>query len=72
VTGNVPACAKFEPLKLTVFDKITASPEVLAERLVFELPDGFFAAIMIYDGARFTHRETAISATVAKLTEVEM
>lgn len=55
----------------TLFQEITASPEVLAEKLVYQLPDGWWVATIVYDGAKFTHKETAIAATVARLKEVE-
>ena len=61
---------KAEQMSKTVFERLTTSPEVLAEKLVYQLPDGWWVASIVYDGAKFTHRETAIAATVAKLKEV--
>ena len=66
------ACGEYQDYKKpTVFHRITASPEVLAEKLVYQLSDGMWVAILVYDGAKFTHRETAIAATVARLKEVD-
>ena len=67
------ACILFEPKKPTLFDRITSSPEVLAEKLVFEIfckedPDikGWTSA---FTDVHETKSE-AIAATVAKLKEV--
>ena len=61
---------------MTVFETITASPEVLAEKLVFWMSwhkaDGsveWFAVSTIVEG-KWGTREAAIAATVAKLKEV--
>lgn len=54
----------------TLFDRITASPEVLAEKLVFPLADGWWMSSII-DGTRFATRERAIAATVARLKGAE-
>jgi hypothetical protein len=62
---NEEACGDFEPP--TVFDHITQSVEKLAEKLVYQRPDGWWVATIVYDGAKFTHKETAIAATVAEL-----
>lgn len=68
--------AKYESLKNTLFAKITKSPEVLAEKLVFWMnwhnADGsveWFAVSTIV-GGKWIKREEAIAATVAKLNEV--
>lgn len=77
VTGDIPACSKFEPKKPTLFNRITASPEVLAEKLVFWMSwhkaNGsveWFAVSTITEG-KWGTREEAIAATVARLSEVE-
>lgn len=59
-----------EVLNDDLFHRITASPEVLAEKLVFPLADGWWMSSVVDDGIRFATREVAISATVAKLKEV--
>ena len=70
------ACVDFKPQGKTLFDRITASPEVLAEKLVFQF--------IGYDGSGLFHgywkstitdwdyntKSEAIAATVAKLKEV--
>jgi hypothetical protein len=53
----------------TVFDRITASPEVLAEDLVYE-SGAMWMSTLITD-ATFDTLEEAIAATVEKLKEVE-
>ena len=71
------ACILFEPKKPTLFDRITASPEVLAEKLVFGDSDGVYWHSTIVFCKMFpdcfedfyTEAE-AIAATVAKLKEV--
>lgn len=62
---------------MTVFDRITASPEVLAEVLVYESPgynkDGdkdVFYRSKVDKFWVYTTREEAIAATVARLKEV--
>jgi hypothetical protein len=74
------ACILFEPKNPTVFDRITASPEVLAEKLVYNkmymIQDGilqywvssYFSTIM--PGKSWEYETEAIAATVAKLKEV--
>lgn len=60
---------KREQMKQTVFDRITQSPEVLAEKLVYYLRYGnCYASSIISDV--FKSKEEAIAATVAKLKEV--
>ena len=61
-------CKYFEKITpRTVFDHITQSVETLAEKLVYQLSDGMWVAILVYDGVKFTHRETAIVATIEEL-----
>lgn len=55
---------------VTLFDTITASPEVLAEKLVYYLRYGnCYASSIISDV--FKSKEEANAATVARLKEVE-
>ena len=62
----------------TVFDRITASPEVLAEKLVYHiiLTDcmnrnrGYWRSTF-FPCNKYLTKEKAIAATVAKLKEVE-
>lgn len=66
---------KYKPRKKTVFQKITSSPEVLAEKLVYLVIDSYNGAAnyhwrsTIIDKAWKTKQE-AIAATVARLREV--
>ena len=71
------ACILFEPKKPTLFDRITASPEVLAPKFIYEATtcdgDGH-----ILSGYRSTitagfwlAKSEAIAATVAKLKEAK-
>ena len=57
----------------TVFDRITASPDVLAEKFVYHgvtsWDDDFYASTICDE--TFETRAEAIAATVAKLKEVE-
>ena len=55
-------------LPLILFDRLTASPEVLAEKLVYCHIAGWTSYLMSY---HTLDREEAIAATVAKLKEVE-
>lgn len=68
--GEISFTADFvEP---TVFDTITSSPEVLAEKLVYweqNPPESGWTSEIIRGVYR--KREEAIAATVAKLEEVE-
>jgi hypothetical protein len=65
--------------KKTLFDRITASPEVLAEKLVFAIgrivPDYNHVVTLWYStiipDITFETRTEAIAATVEKLKEVE-
>lgn len=52
----------------TVFDQITASPEVLAEDMVYEI-GAMWASTLIVD-TTFDSYEEAVAATVAKLKEI--
>ena len=63
------ACILFEPLKPTGFDRITASPEVLAEASVYQNYIGLWCSPFIKYGK--DTKSEAIAATVAKLKEVE-
>lgn len=77
VSKSTPAsyCEDFER-KPTVFQQITASPEVLAEMLVFTsyFEDCHYKArawkSVFFLPNRYRTKEEAISATVAKLKEV--
>lgn len=78
------ACEKLN--MLTLFDKITVSPETLAEKLVYCLNSSLFRVIdsagrllayenevwasTILPGSFWTEYEEAFSATLAKLKEV--
>lgn len=56
--------------KPTVFDRITTSPEVLADNLVYYLPEiDKYTSEIIADF--YKERAEAIAATVEKLKEVE-
>lgn len=66
--GDAPACNRFEQ-KSTIFDRITESPETLAEKLVYKNYIGLWCSPFIQWG-KDTKAE-AIAATVAKLKEVE-
>lgn len=67
------ACADFKQQGKTVFDTITASPEVLAEKLVYITVTAWgetvYISTIIRD-AMFRSRSEAIAATVARLKEV--
>ena len=52
----------------TLFDRITASPEVLAEKLVYDVEWCWFSTIL-WNGV-WSSKEEAIAATVEKLKEV--
>ena len=54
----------------SVFDRITASPEVLAVELVTLDCDGWWAYVGIGKRKTYPTREEAIAATVARLKEV--
>lgn len=66
--GNISGTSDF--VVPTVFDRITASPEALAEELVTLDCDGWWAWIGIGKRKTYPTREEAIDATVAKLKEV--
>lgn len=76
ISGNdtVICCPFYELKPPTIFDRITASPEVLAEKLVFITVTAWgetvYMSTIIRDGM-FKTREEAIAATVARLKEVE-
>ena len=62
---------------MTLFDRITQSPETLAEKLVYEesliKPDGTYVCryfSTIIQGGCWFNEEEAIAATVARLKEV--
>ena len=81
----VYSCKKFQPKQPeTLFDRITSSPEVLAEKLVYQrnckmihqndkCTIGYWTfswKSSVIKGQSFETREEAIAATVAKLKEV--
>lgn len=53
--------------RVTVFNRITASPEVLAEKLVY---CGVYYKSTIIPGESWEYKQEAIAATVARLKEV--
>lgn len=57
--------------KPTLFDRITASPEVLAEELVTLDCDGWWAYVGFGKRESYLTREDAIAETVKKLKGVE-
>lgn len=59
-------------MQQSIFDTITSSPEVLAEKLVYlECIDGMWhSTIFPYPENPYPTREAAIAATVARLKEV--
>lgn len=62
-------CAANDLEDASVFDRITASPEVLAEEFVEATMDGtMFYSILTKDD--YCTRESAIAATVAKLNSL--
>jgi hypothetical protein len=69
------ACDKFNAL--TVFDRITASPEVLAEKLVYRTIEIAVNRVTYscwkstITEEKYRTKDEAIAATVAKLREVE-
>lgn len=66
---SCPACEEKEKPKPTVFQQITASPEVLADNLVYYLPEiDKYTSEIIADF--YKERAEAIAATVARLKEV--
>ena len=75
------ACDLYRDTPQTLFDYITTSPEVLAEKLVYCVKfvtvggNGFerwYSTLLPFDkDIYFYSREKAIAATVAKLKEVE-
>ena len=67
-------CETYDPMELfaeqSVFDRITASPEVLAEKLAYRYDgNGTWRSFLLY-GYEFLTKEEAIAATLAKLKEV--
>jgi hypothetical protein len=70
--GDV-ACDSFKSNERTIFDRITASEEVLAEKLVYRkyyiLRGETWTSNVLT--AEFETKTEAIAATVAKLKEVE-
>lgn len=64
-------CKYFEQIQPpTLFDRITGSPETLAQELVTLDCDGWWAYIGIGKRESYLTREEAIAATVARLKEV--
>lgn len=72
--GYYMCCAcrhKWRDVESSLFDRITASPETLAKKLVFwrvDRYDDFYYCSTILDGLWDTEDE-AVAATVAKLKE---
>jgi hypothetical protein len=69
---KAPACKAFEP-KPTVFQQITESPEVLAEKLVYCVFNAWGEShwkSTVIGEKKFPTLTKAIAATVAKLKEV--
>ena len=67
------ACDLYRDTPPTLFDRLTASPEVLAEKFVYAVHFGglyFWHSTLIYPAFPFETKEKAIAATVAKLKEV--
>jgi hypothetical protein len=59
------------PKESTLFDRITASPEVLAEKLVYRYDgNGTWRSFLLY-GYEFLTKAEAIAATIARLKEVD-
>ena len=79
--SGCPACGGFLPvIRRTLFDHITASPEVLAEEFVETYTrwgeDGYLETLWRpnfreLSGILFDTKEEAIAATLAKLKEIE-
>jgi hypothetical protein len=68
---DVNICKYFKEIPQTVFDQITASPEVLAEKLAYRYDgNGTWRSFLLY-GYEFLTKEEAIAATAAKLKGVE-
>lgn len=64
---------KYKPRKKTVFQKITASPEVLAEKFVYceeTLPGWDIWCSLLLGNVGYATKREAIAATVARLKEV--
>jgi hypothetical protein len=71
LSSNAEACKDFR--EVSVFDRITASPEVLAPRLVYAVHYGglyFWHSVLIYPAFPFETKEEAIAATIDKLMYV--
>jgi hypothetical protein len=69
-----PKCDCFRRKRPTLFDRITASPDVLAEKLVYSIKIISGCEIMYSSNVLdicYNTKEKAIRATVAKLKEVE-
>lgn len=68
ICGQMGMLEKFP--EMTIFDRITASPEVLAEKMVYRYDgNGTWRSFLLY-GYEFLAKEEAIAATVEKLNEV--
>jgi hypothetical protein len=66
------ACIAFESKNPTIFDRITASPEVLAPYFVrADFDEPFLPWFSTLTNESFETHEQAIAATVKKLKEVE-
>jgi hypothetical protein len=77
IDENQEACSEFTPIfvyRETLFDRITASPEVLAEEFVEMMYDrvaGDYRYYSMLTGEFYNSSEEAIAATLEKLKEVE-
>lgn len=63
----------FDSKSMTIFDQITASPEVLAHTYIYTVlstdNEVFFCSALLSPTQTFVHLDKAIAATVAKLKE---
>ena len=77
IPSNKPSCSKFEPIPSpTVFDRITSSMDVLADKFVYCAEQEHFCECadwrsVILGNVSFTTRYEAFAATLAKLKEVD-
>jgi hypothetical protein len=73
VKRDVDICKYFKAIPQTVFDRITASPEVLAEKLVYCVFNAWGEShwkSTVIGEKKFPTLTKAIAATVARLKEV--
>jgi len=64
-----PKCDCFRRKRPTLFDRITQSPERLAETYMFNYDGKVFKSLLLPNMV-FSSREEAIAATVARLKEI--